>query len=127
MRQKLLREAQRQGVTVIYGSLPPPYWSLYRPAKELIIVNRGLVLAQENVAIGHELGHHHCGHDCTNPHTEAQAWRWAAGFMIDLEDYARAESINPHPAAIALELDVTTKIIIEWQRHHGHRYERTAA
>lgn len=127
MRQKLLKEARRQGVTIIYGVLPPPYWSLYRPARELIIVNRGLVLPQENVAIGHELGHHHKGHDCTNPQNEAQAWRWAAGFMVDPQEYARAEAINPHPASIALELDLTPKLIIEWQKNFGHRYGRIAA
>ena len=127
MRQKLLNEAQRQGVRIIYGNLPHPYRSLYRPSTELIIINRGLTLPQENEAIGHELGHHHRGHDCTTPTTEAQAWRWAAGFMVDPVPYARAEAINPHPAAIALELDLTTRIITEWQRHFGHQLARNAA
>lgn len=116
MRQRLLREAQRAGVTIIYGKLPPPYRSLYRPARNLIIITRGLTEPQEIEAIAHELGHARHGHDCTNSRTEAQAWRWATTFTIDPAAYALAESINPHPAAIALELNLTPQLITEWQK-----------
>jgi len=128
MRQKLLREAQRAGVTIIYGKLPPPLRSFYRPAKNLIVLTRGLTERQEIEAIAHELGHAHHGHDCTNSRTEAQAWRWAANFTVEPRAYAIAEQINPHPAAIALELELTPRLITEWQKHIGRRrIERKAA
>ncbi|WP_449282215.1 ImmA/IrrE family metallo-endopeptidase [Leucobacter sp.] len=129
MHQRLLREAQRQGVLVIHGTLPAPYRSLYRPSKNLIIIARGLTEAQEIEALAHELGHAHFGHDCTTARTEAQAWRWAARFTIEPAAYARAERINPHPAAVALELGLTPKLVIAWQKHCLHTFlaERTAA
>lgn len=127
MRQKLLREAQRAGVTIIYGKLPPPLRSLYRPAKNLVIITRGLTEAQEIEAIAHELGHANHGHDCTNSRTESQAWRWASRFTVHPRAYAIAERINPHPAAIALELELTPRLITEWQKHFGNRRERIAA
>lgn len=127
MLRKLLEEAQRLNVTVIYGELPHPYRALYRPSKELIIIHRGLTEPQQIEALAHELGHALRSHDCTDDHTEAQAWRRAAQLTVNVEEYARAERINPHPSAIALELGLTTRLITEWQRHFGHQYERMAA
>ncbi|WP_449278036.1 ImmA/IrrE family metallo-endopeptidase [Leucobacter sp. GX24907] len=119
MRQKLLNEARRRGVAVIYGTLPAPYRSLYRSAKNLIIIGRGLTEAQEVEALAHELGHAHYGHDCTTDRSEAQAWRWAARFVINHAAYARAEYLHHHPAAIAHALGITPKLVLAWQQHYG--------
>lgn len=125
--ETLLKEATRLGVAVKYAPLEPPQRGAYMPKLDLILVDKTLTLPQRRETLAHELGHARHGHDCTTPHTEAQAWRWAARFLVNVDEYARAEQINPHPAAIALDLDLTTNIIIEWQKHFGHRYERSAA
>ena len=125
MLQRLLNEAQRQGVTVVRATLPAPYRSLYQIDRELIILDRGLTEPQLIEALAHELGHAHRGHDCTNARTETQAWKWAAAFVIDENAYARAEALNPHPAALALELGITPRLVCEWQKHH--HVERIAA
>lgn len=117
MLKQLYNEARRQQITVIHAKLPTPYRSLYRPSKNLIIITRGLTASQEIEALAHELGHARYGHDCTTSRTEAQAWKWAASFTISTSDYARAESLNAHPAAIAIELGLTPKLVQAWQRH----------
>ncbi|MHA3682826.1 ImmA/IrrE family metallo-endopeptidase [Leucobacter sp. HY1908] len=123
----LLAEATRLGVTVKYAPLQPPLRGAYIPAHDLIIIDQLLTLPQRRETLAHELGHAHHGHNCSSPRNEAQAWRRAAQLAVNVDDYARAERLNPHPAAIALELDLTTTLIIEWQKHFGHRYERKAA
>lgn len=125
--ETLRRKATRLGVAIKYAPLEPPLRGAYLALLRLIIIDNRLTHAQQLETLAHELGHAHYGHDCTTPYTETQAWRWAARNLVNVDDYARAERINPHPAAIALELDLTTNIILEWQRHFGHRLERKRA
>lgn len=125
--QRLHAEARRRGVTIKRAPLTPPLRGASIPLLGLILIDRKLVLPQYLETGAHELGHAIHGHDCTNPDTEAQAWRWAADFLVNVDEYARAERLNPHPNAIALELDLTPKIVNEWRIHHGHQYTRRAA
>ncbi|QZY52887.1 ImmA/IrrE family metallo-endopeptidase [Leucobacter tenebrionis] len=125
--RRLHAEAERLGLTIKRAPLEPPLRGASVPALDLIIVDQALVLPQYLETCGHEIGHAVHGHGCTDPHTEAQAWRWASNFLVNVDEYARSERINPHPASIAQDLDLTTNIIIEWQRHHGSQLLTKAA
>lgn len=125
--EPLLAEAARLGIAVKYASLDQPLRGAYLPEHSLIIIDKALTLPQRRETLAHELGHAHYGHDCTTPTTEAQAWRRAAHLTVNPDAYARAERLNPHPAAIALELDLTPTLILEWQKHYAHGYLRTTA
>ena len=125
--EALLKEAARLGVSVKYAPLQPPLRGAYLDRLSLIIVDQALTLPQRRETLAHELGHAHYSHDCTNAHSEAQVWRWAARFLVDVDAYAQAELMNPHPAAIALDLDLTTNIVVEWQKHFGTQLERICA
>lgn len=122
--QSLLTEAQRLNVRVVYAPLEPPRRGFYSAMHEVIVLAEGLTLPQRREAFAHELGHAYYGHECSNRITEAQAWKRAAQLTVNPEEYARAERINPHPAAIAIELELTTRLVIEWQTHIGSHYER---
>lgn len=125
--EHLLTEATRLGVAIKYAPLEPPLRGAYIPGQEMILIDQALTAPQRRETLAHELGHALHGHDCSTPRTEAQAWRRAAQLAVDPERYAAAERINPHPSAIALELDLTPRLITEWQRHFGHRHGRIAA
>ena len=124
---RLHLEALRRGVTIRRALLTPPLRGASFPDLDLIIIDKKLVLPQYLETGAHELGHSILGHGCTDETTEAQAWRWASGFLVDVEQYARSERINPHPATSAVDLDLTTNIIVEWQKHHAHQYARLVA
>lgn len=115
--QLLLAEAARLGVGIAYAALPAPRRGFYSPTKSLIVLSTALTLLQRWETLAHELGHAYYGHDCTSPTNEAQAWRRAAFLTVDPARYAIAESIHPHPSAIANELDLTPALIEAWQTH----------
>lgn len=125
--RRLHAEAARRGITIHRAPLEPPLRGASLPDLNLIIVDKALVLPQYFETCGHELGHSIYGHGCTDPTTEAQAWRWATRFLVNVDEYARSERINPHPAAIALDMDLTTNIIFEWRKHHGSQLLTRAA
>lgn len=120
-------EATRLGYAIKLAPLDPPLRGACIPSRNLILIDSALVLPQRRETGYHELGHAYYGHECSDPRTEAQAWRRAAQLAVDPDRYAAAERLNPHPAAIALELELTPRLITEWQRHFGHQYERMAA
>lgn len=113
--EALLAEARRLRVKVHQAKLPPPRRGYYAPEHNLIVLHKGLTLPQRRETLAHELGHAYHGHDCTTPRTEAQAWRRAAQLTVDVDAYRAAEALNHHPAAIALELDLTPRLIAAWQ------------
>lgn len=111
--------AREHGVTLKLAALPDHLRGLYIPTKGLILINQRLNASQRCAAAAHELGHAHYGHGCDSERAEAQAWKYAAGLLVDAGEYARAEGLCAHPAAIAAELGVTVRVVLEWQRHYG--------
>lgn len=127
MLNRLLDEAHRLGITVTHQPLAHPLRGYYQHHQKIIVIRKDLNRRQEIETLAHELGHAHHGHTETTPRTEAQAWKYAARLTVDPEAYAVAERINPHPAAIALELDLTPTLITAWQKYCLPHYERQVA
>ncbi|QGH68566.1 ImmA/IrrE family metallo-endopeptidase [Pseudactinotalea sp. HY158] len=74
----------------------------------------------QRCTLAHEMGHWWHGHDWTRDHDqlrdERQADAYAARLLISPAEYALAERLNPHPGAIAKELEVTRHLVEVWQR-----------
>jgi hypothetical protein len=79
--------------------------------------------------LAHECGHAFYGHNCTSPAGERQARKYAATLLIDPEEYARLERINPDQHWLAEEFSVTPRIIFDYEafcltRVRGVTYSR---
>ena len=90
----------------------------YDAKRHRIFIRLGLTIPQTKEALAHELSHCYYQHGCTNEQSERQARKRAAALLVTDEAYATAEAIDPHPHAIALELDVTPEIIVDYQEFH---------
>lgn len=116
--QRVLVEAERQGVRLALAALPPPMRAVYLADQELMLISDVLNDVQRAESGAHELGHHYYGDRCSTPESEERAWRYAAKILITLDAYIRAELNDPHPVAIARELDTTRRIVELYQEHH---------
>ncbi|XBH21583.1 ImmA/IrrE family metallo-endopeptidase [Jonesiaceae bacterium BS-20] len=85
----------------------------------LILINSERRAMTQKVALAHELGHVHYGHDWRYRHDrerdEAQADKYAASLLISPVEYAVAEAMYDSPPAIAHELEVPVKLLLLWQ------------
>lgn len=113
---RVLALAEAAGLTVEFrplrqhsGLLMPNNWVLIDPRKSTMT---------QRVALAHELGHHHYGHDWRNPHDcqrdEDQANGYAASLLIDVESYAAAEILYESPLAVAAALEVPSRLLEIW-------------
>lgn len=89
----------------------------YRPHDALIVLDKRLTRRQTIACLGHELGHVRFGDTHSSPPVERRAWEYAGWLLIRPEHYWRAEAaVGPHPGALAVELEVTTKVIEGFRR-----------
>lgn len=100
----------------------------YRRYRNLITLNARLTNAQAAATCGHELGHQRFGDTCSTRSTERRAWQYGAALLISPLEYEAAErQVGHHPAALAMELRVTPKLIHSWRDWwavRGHRLPR---
>lgn len=120
---RLLALAHQEGLNVEFRPLQK-HSGLLMPGR-LILINNQKSFMTQRAALAHELGHIHYGHDWRFPHErhidEFKADKFAADLLIDPHDYAVAELVHDGSiTAIAAELEVPVKLLLEWQRRHWH-------
>lgn len=119
---KLLDLAEAQGFKVEYVSMSK-YTGLL--LDKTILINAHCEPLTQKVALAHELGHIHYGHDWrANPHSkgrdEYQANKFASGLLIRDEDFAKAVRISQDKRSIAKELAVPLRILEIWLSQRPH-------
>lgn len=113
----LLQHCADLGLEVDWADLGDRRRGEYWRDNDLIVLSTRLTQRQAVVCLAHEIAHAHFGDTCSTPAIERRAWEYAAGFLISPQEYAEAERmVGCHPAALALELDVTVKLIRAWRR-----------
>jgi hypothetical protein len=104
------------GIDVEWAPLGDHRRGEYHRNGDRIILNRALTRRQVTATLSHELGHHRFGHGCSTPANERRAWQYGAALVVAPTEYRRAESlVGSHPAALALELDVTPQLVRAWR------------
>lgn len=102
----------------------------YRRRGDRIILNPRLTVRQATATLAHEIGHQRFGDTCSTPMTERRAWEFGAAMLITPDEYRAAEAhVGCHLASLAIELDVTPKLIEAWRRWYrrrGHLLDRGA-
>lgn len=82
-----------------------------------MVVSLRLDRRQTISTLAHELGHRHFGDRCSTPAIERRAWEYAAAFLVTPTQYRLAEArVGHHLAALAIELEVTPKVVEAWRR-----------
>lgn len=122
MMESLINHAADLGHIIEFRPLPR-HSGLLMPGRVILINSQRSAMTQK-VALAHELGHVHHGHDWRQQHTrerdEAQADQYAAELLISPSEYALAEAIYETPGAIAQSLEVPQYLLNIWQRRHSH-------
>lgn len=114
---ELLRHCADLGVDVEWAPLGDRRRGEYHRQDDRIILNSSLSRRQATATLAHELGHQRFGHGCSTPANERKAWEYGAALIVTPAEYQRAEAtVGCHPAALALELDVTPRLIEAWRR-----------
>lgn len=118
MMRQLLQEAARLGISVHLAHISddPELLGYYVHSKRIIVIRLGLTPSETRSVLAHELAHAFYGDTCSSGRNERRAERYAAQLLIDPGAYAAAEAIDPHPAAIADELGVTTDLVEAYQQ-----------
>ena len=117
--RRLLAEARRLGVSVHIARLEddPTLRGYYLAEPGIIVLRHGLTRAESRSVLAHELGHAFYRHDSDSALAERQADIYAARLLIDSEEYARFERVNPDPQSLADELGVTVDVIRTFGTH----------
>lgn len=103
------------GIDVEWADLGEHRRGEYRHYERRIVLNRRLSRAQLISTLAHEIAHAKFGDTCSTDHAERRAWQYAAAFLITPAQYATAERlVGHHPAALAVELGVTRRVIESW-------------
>lgn len=111
-----LQHCSDLGIHVDWADLGDHRRGEYRRHRNRITLNHRLTAAQAAATCGHELGHERFGDTCTTAVNERRAWQYAAALLISPRAYRAAERlVGHHPAALALELGVTPKLIGAWR------------
>ncbi|XBH22725.1 ImmA/IrrE family metallo-endopeptidase [Jonesiaceae bacterium BS-20] len=109
----LITLARRQGFHVEF--LPLAEYDGLLLSGGNILVDSGITERRQRETIAHELGYAYYGHSHGAEHDdeiyERQANSFAARLLVDPVEYAIAESLHPHPGAIAKELGVSQYLV----------------
>lgn len=112
----LYQHAADLDLDVEWADLGPHRRGEYRDDEALIVLHQGLTRRQAIATLAHEIGHAVFGDRCSTPAVERRAWRYGASLIITPREYERAEAlVGPHAGALALELEVTPKLIEAWR------------
>lgn len=119
--QDLIDHAEAMGLHVKWRDLGRRAGELHSAG--LILLNPRKTHASQRIALAHEIGHAHHGHDWTRTHVlerdEREADTYAALLLISAEAYADAERmVGHHPGALAKELNVTAHLVELWRAAH---------
>lgn len=83
----------------------------------VIRLNLRLTRRQATATLAHELGHERFGDTCSTPANERRAWEYGAAMLITPTEYQAAEAVvGHHLSALAIELEVTPKLVEAWRR-----------
>lgn len=94
----------------------------------IIVLNPRMTLAQAAATLSHEASHWAFGDRYSTPRIERRAWQYGAALLIEPWEYAAAESlVGCHPAALAIELGVTPRLIEAWREWWLQRGSRQAS
>lgn len=119
----LYQHAVDLGLDVEWADLGEYRRGDYQRSKSLIRLNHRLTVVQATATLAHEIGHAIFGHTCSSPANERKAWEMGASLVITPAEYARAEAIvGPHVGALAVELEVTPRLIEAWRRWYTKRW-----
>lgn len=94
----------------------PEVLGCYDHANRRIYISFGLTPDEVCSTLAHELGHAYYGDECSTDAAERRAQRYAAQLLINPHDYARAESVDASPWAIAEALGVTEEVVEAYQQ-----------
>lgn len=110
------------GIEVEWDHLLPHFRGVYLDDVRRIILDHALTRVQATATLAHEVGHEAFGDRCSTPTHERRAWEYGASLIITPDDYAAAEAaVGCHPGALAVELEVTPKVIHAWRRWYLRR------
>jgi hypothetical protein len=113
----LLQHCADLGINVDWADLGPLRRAEYRRYDDRIVLSWHLTRRQAIATLAHELGHQKFGDSCSTPANERRAWEYGAAMLITPEEYQAAEQmVGHHPASLAIELDVTPRLIEAWRR-----------
>lgn len=126
--ERLLRRCEELGLLVLWADLGELRRGEYHHDARVIVLSSRLTGPQAVACLAHELGHAHFGHATSTPAHEARAWDHAAALVLSPDEYADAEHrVGQHPAALALELGVTPRLVVAWQQWWRRRGRREAS
>lgn len=98
--------AGKMGVRIRTAPTPANWWGVYDRRHKLITLRPKLARYQYDSTLAHELGHAINGHHGHNPKTEQMADRWAAKFLLDLDQVLDYAAVNADTNSLAASLGV---------------------
>lgn len=110
------------GIEVIETyDLSPQWHGMYLHEERIIILQKGLDSWKRRSVFAHELGHaYYQDESHGDTRIEKRADQYAARLLISKDAYRAAEEIHgPHIGALAHELGVTPKLVVEWRDYYS--------
>ncbi|MGC2866024.1 ImmA/IrrE family metallo-endopeptidase [Corynebacterium glutamicum] len=114
--------AELFGVQVIETNDLRPGWNgMYLHQVRIILLKKGMDPWKRRSVLAHELGHaYYQDESHGDTRIEKRADQYAARLLISKDAYRAAEEIHgPHLGALAHELGVTPKLVVEWRDYYS--------
>lgn len=119
-----VQHASDLGLVVEWVDLGPRRRGECRWREGVLVLNPRLTMSEAACTLIHEVAHAVFGDDESSVAIERRAWEYGASLLVEADEYARAESIVGSDArALALELDVTVRLVESWRawwKRRGH-------
>jgi Zn-dependent peptidase ImmA (M78 family) len=120
--ERLLTIANDLGYAVFFCGMPGDLLASTVPSMRRIFVDSRLTDSEQRGHLAHELGHLHHMHPCArHPRgvgelaNERQADRYAARLLIDPDEYAALEAVNPDQHHLADELGIPVEYVLVYE------------
>ncbi|WP_336647574.1 ImmA/IrrE family metallo-endopeptidase [Microbacterium sp. MMO-10] len=114
---ELIRFAASQGIEIHASHLDEDVFGYWSPDEGRIYYDLKLTPNEARVTVAHELGHAYYGDRCDGDRADRRAEKYAAALLIDPEEYARLEALDPEQNYLADELGVTVDLILFYEEH----------
>lgn len=118
--------ADALGITVIHRPIRTAN-GMWLPEHNLIVIRTGMRVLHDRTTLAHEIAHAVLGHSDSTPKNELAADRYAGELLIHPNECEKASQGVPDLPSLALDLQVSERVLTTWFERRTTRARTSVA